>query len=241
RIFDNAQQLRLRRQRHFADLIEQQRAVLRNLEASRPAFARASERSLLMPEKLAFDQRLWQRGAVDRDKRAIVPRAQTMNRARDHLFAGAALAGDKDAGFARRGLPQQREDLLHARRASDHLAENTLVAQVALEDTVFGTQSRDAGGAADEQLELRHLEAAFFEKPVGVELVHHLDGGLDIAECGEYDGGRHFARFAQLFDQPDAVKSRRVQVRDNHVSGEIVELGESFVAIARGFGAHSPG
>ena len=49
----HAQQLRLHRQRHVADLVEEQRPAVRLLELAEMTRGRAGERALLVPEQLA--------------------------------------------------------------------------------------------------------------------------------------------------------------------------------------------
>jgi hypothetical protein len=52
----NAQDLRLRLERHVADLVEQQRTAVRNLELALARGDRAGERPALVAEQLTFHQ-----------------------------------------------------------------------------------------------------------------------------------------------------------------------------------------
>ena len=65
-LLEHAQQLGLRDQRHVADLVEEQRAVVGELEAARLAIVRAGERALFVAEDFRLEQRVGQRRAVDR-------------------------------------------------------------------------------------------------------------------------------------------------------------------------------
>ena len=65
-LLEHAQQLGLRDERHVADFVEEQRALVGQLEASGLAIVRAGERALLVAEDFRFEQRVGQRGAVDR-------------------------------------------------------------------------------------------------------------------------------------------------------------------------------
>ena len=67
---DRAQQLGLDRERHVADLVEQQRAALRFDEQPVARAHGAAERALHVAEELAVRDRLRERGAVDRHERA---------------------------------------------------------------------------------------------------------------------------------------------------------------------------
>jgi len=55
-VFKNAQQFRLSPDRHFADLIQQQRAALRQFKTSRAAFHCTGERAFFVAEDFAFHQ-----------------------------------------------------------------------------------------------------------------------------------------------------------------------------------------
>ena len=65
-LLEHAQQLGLRDQRHVADLVEKQRAVVGQLEAAGLAIVRAGERAFFVAEDFRFEQRVGQRRAVDR-------------------------------------------------------------------------------------------------------------------------------------------------------------------------------
>ena len=55
----------------------------------------AGERAPLVTEELGLDERLHDGGWIDRDERPLAPRPLAVNRPRDQLLAGAALAGDQ--------------------------------------------------------------------------------------------------------------------------------------------------
>ena len=75
-LLQHAQHLRLRLQTHVADLVEKNRAAVRRLELAAPIGDGAGERATHMPEQLALDQLLGNRGAVDLDERRRSPAAQ---------------------------------------------------------------------------------------------------------------------------------------------------------------------
>ncbi len=54
---DHVEQLRLERQRHFADLVEQERAAARLHEEAVAALRCAGERAFAVSEELALEQR----------------------------------------------------------------------------------------------------------------------------------------------------------------------------------------
>src|SRR5204863_4017486 len=100
----HAQQLHLRRQRHIADLVEEQRPGMREFEAADTALRGAGERALLVPEQFALEQRLRQRTNVHRDERLRASRTETMDRPRHELLARSALTLDEYGTRHRRDL-----------------------------------------------------------------------------------------------------------------------------------------
>ena len=110
-LLQHAQELRLQVERHVADLVEEERAAVGQLEAAARSRDRAGEGALLVAEELALEQLARDRGAVDRDERARrARRARLVDGARDQLLAGAGLAGDEHGRVGRR----HPLDLAHA-------------------------------------------------------------------------------------------------------------------------------
>ena len=97
--------------RQVADFVEEQRAAMRQLEASGLAGVRAGERALLVAEQLRLEQRLGNRRAVDGDERAVGAVAERVQRAREELLAGAALPEQQHRRVRRRRAVQRRDDL----------------------------------------------------------------------------------------------------------------------------------
>src|SRR4029078_3005184 len=68
-LLDRAQELDLHLDRDLADLVEEQRAAVGELEPAGLARRRAGERALLVAEQLGLHQRLGDRRAVHLDER----------------------------------------------------------------------------------------------------------------------------------------------------------------------------
>src|SRR5690606_28810095 len=98
-----------------ADLVEEDRAAVRLLEAADVLRDRAGEAALLVAEQCRLDQLARNRSAVEHDERLVLARARVVQRTRDHLLAGAGLAGDEAREITRRDLLEVREDLAHRR------------------------------------------------------------------------------------------------------------------------------
>ena len=119
-LLEHAQHLRLRVRVHVADLVEEQRAAIGELELAAALLGRAGERALLVAEQLALDQLGRDRRAVELHERPVLALGVLVHRARDELLAGAVLAGDQHAPGARRGLRHLIEDRLHRGALADH-------------------------------------------------------------------------------------------------------------------------
>jgi hypothetical protein len=92
--------LGLQRRRHFANLVEHDRAVLGEFEFADTGRACAGERPALVPEQLTLEQISGQRGAVYFDERLRAPVRSPMELARDDVLANAALAADQHVDVA---------------------------------------------------------------------------------------------------------------------------------------------
>ena len=74
-LLEEAQELALDVERQIADLVEEQRAALGELDLAGDAAIGAGERAALVAEELALDELRRQRRAVDGDERPALPRA----------------------------------------------------------------------------------------------------------------------------------------------------------------------
>ena len=83
------QQAGLQRDRHVADLVEEQRAAVSLLEASAAQRIRARERALLVAEQLRLEQLGGEGRGVERDERLHRSRTVAVQRARNEFLAGA--------------------------------------------------------------------------------------------------------------------------------------------------------
>src|SRR5437868_4026629 len=79
----HAQQLDLERRGHVADLIEEERAAVGDLEQPRLILDRAGERAADVAEQRALEQVVVERGAVLHHERLLGARAVIVDRARD--------------------------------------------------------------------------------------------------------------------------------------------------------------
>ena len=121
-LLQHTQQLHLCLQGQLADLVQEQRAAVGQLEAALVLANRARERALLVPEQLAFDEAGRDGRAVDLHQQPLAPRAGLVDRPRDQLLAGSGLARDEDGGVGRRDHGDALHGVAQARRAAHDLA-----------------------------------------------------------------------------------------------------------------------
>src|SRR2546430_8081611 len=91
-VLEHVQQLGLQPQRHLADLVEEERALVGRLELAGLLAIGAGERALLVAEQLGLEQLARQGGAVHLQELLAGTRRRLVESARDDLLAGAALA-----------------------------------------------------------------------------------------------------------------------------------------------------
>ena len=120
-LLEDAQELRLNRERELADLVEQERSAFgRSDETGATARERSGERAGHVAEELGGEELGRRLRAVHRDERAPRARRTAMDRARDELLARARLAGDKHRRARRaRDLLDRVENAQVRGRAAD--------------------------------------------------------------------------------------------------------------------------
>src|SRR4029077_11327544 len=137
------------------------------------------ERALLVPEDLAFEERLGNRGAVDRNERKSGARAELMNRLRDELLAGPRLARDEHRRARRRRLLDDLVDLPHLGAVADERAERTMLAQLAPQRLHLAHRLEALDDLVEQDLQALNVDR--LREVVVRAFLHRLDGGLDGA------------------------------------------------------------
>ncbi len=96
-LLNHPQQAGLRLKWHLTNLIQKQRAAVRQLKLTgRAAASRAGKSTIDIAKQLALHQIARQRATVDGDKRLLRAQAGIVDRLSKQLFAGAALAGQQN-------------------------------------------------------------------------------------------------------------------------------------------------
>ena len=122
-LLEHAQQLDLHVLVHLRDLIEEDRAVVRELELAELALHSPRERPLLVAEELGLQEGGRDRTAVHADEGAAATGARVVDALRDDLLARAALPADQHRRGARRRLRGEREHVDDLAALADVAAE----------------------------------------------------------------------------------------------------------------------
>ena len=181
-LLQGPQQLDLRVERQFADLVEEERTAVGFLELADALVDSASERASLMAEQDALDQVLRDGAAVDGDERPRLAFALALDGARDQLLADAAFALDEHRDVGAGGTVSKRDDTLHGLPANDEVAEGERPFRLLLDAGDLSLQRLDLERAVD-----RHLEAlgrSRLDDEVRRTGAHGRDGGVDRAMGG---------------------------------------------------------
>src|SRR6266849_4717638 len=109
-LLEHAKELRLEVQRQVTDLVEEQGAVVRELEAADPSRDGTGEGATLVAEELALQEARGDGGAVELDERATAPGAERVDQAADQLLASTRLAPYEHGRVGRRHALDQADD-----------------------------------------------------------------------------------------------------------------------------------
>ena len=119
----HAQELHLNLHRQVADLVQENRPAVGELEPPLAHADRSREGAFLVPEQFAFNQRRRQRGTVDAYQRAGLPPAPLVQRPGKEFLAGAGRPKQQHARIRRRDLGQARQREPQRRALADDVVE----------------------------------------------------------------------------------------------------------------------
>ena len=218
-LLDDAQQLGLGLERNVADLVEEDRPLVGELEEPLLRVDRAGEGALHVAEEVRLEEVRRQVAGVDGDERLVGSRRVLMERPRHELLAGAALAVDQNRGAARRRLHDQVEDLLHPRAAADDLAEPVGVRlEILAEHAVLGDEAALGQGVAHDGEHFVVLER--LGDVVEGAALHRGDRALDRRERRDHQHRQLVVYLLQLVERGHAVHARHHDVDDGGVEGD---------------------
>jgi hypothetical protein len=111
--FEEAEEERLHPEAHLADLVEEERAPVGELELARLVAIRAGEASFDVSEQLRLEERFGQPGAVHGHEWPVVAGGVHVDRPGDQILADAAFTRDEDLGLPERRAARHGQHFEH--------------------------------------------------------------------------------------------------------------------------------
>ena len=211
----HAQNFCLRRQRHVADFIQKNRALVALFECANPLAVGARERAFLVSEKFALQKILRDGRAVDREKGPAVPSAVMVYRPCYQFLSGAALTGDEGRGIGTGELSDEFKNVLH-RFATAHDAK---VVVLRFEQRLIGNDlfhvARGFQRGGNDLLQFRHVE--WFEQIIVGAQLHRFNGHLRRAVGSHHDDRQFFVGLANAPQGFQTVHSAHPHVHNDQV------------------------
>ena len=164
-----------------------------------------------------------------------------MNRARDQLLAGAALAAQQNGGVVGDDAPDQLVDFLHRGAAADYLAADELAIDFVLEAVEIGGLRADFDRALDRGGDQVEIGERLGQVVVRAAL-HRLDRVVHRARGGDHDDERADAFAVRGGQHVETAVARHDDVEQGDVEAIAAQGGERrgavdclFDAMAVGF------
>jgi hypothetical protein len=211
-LLEHAQELRLDLRRELGHFVEQERALARELDAPRSIRHGARESTSRVPEELALQQAGGHRSAVQGDEGRVARGPRRMQRPRDELLAGTALAEHEH----RRARGRDATDLVEERshgRAAPH--EQAVVLDLARHGYV-----EPAPHLAFRDRARHHATDTVHVERLHEELVRALCNGVDrrlhVVATAHHHSDR-CSRPARVREQLETVPIRESEVEEQEV------------------------
>src|SRR5216684_4514111 len=200
----------------FSNLIQKHYAAVSDFQ---PAFllrSGAGKSSALVPEQVAFQQRLRNSRAVNRDERFGGAAAVAVQGASRELLPRPALAFDENRRVRRSRPSQELIDLLHA-RAFTHQAP--FLADLDGQALIFllqplqpaGIVERDRGNARNRR---QQLQVIFVETVGGTDAVEINAPDRTLKHRQRHTHQRPYLRARQAFHVPELLAARNIAAHD---------------------------
>jgi hypothetical protein len=141
-VLEDAKKLRLEVQGELADLVQEERPAVGELEAAHAGGGRAREGALLVAEQLALDEGGRQGGTVDADQRARTPGAPVVDRPGQELLPRARLPKEQHRGVHRRHLRDPSQDMPDGQAPPHDVVETVRAVDLFAEVDVLGFEVR---------------------------------------------------------------------------------------------------
>jgi hypothetical protein len=168
-------------------------------------------------EQLAFEQILRQRPASNLNERLAAALATAVDRAGDHAFAGAALAGDHDGGLGVGDAIDHVENLPHLRIVADDVVHAAALVELAAELGVLFDDQALGEGPLDRHHQL--VVDQRFGEVVDRAGPQRFNRRVGVAVAGDQDHLALGVRAADLLQEIEAVAVLEADVDQEQVVG----------------------
>jgi hypothetical protein len=222
--------LGLHGERHLADLVEQQRSAVRELELALAGRDGAGEGATLVAEQFRLEQGLRDRGAVDADEWPVAARTRVVDGAGDDLLARSALALQEHGAARISDHGDLLAQLLDRRVASEQPMGLVAGGHGRAQRPVLGAQLLELEGAVQDMVQL--------VQPEGLRQV--VDGAAtgrfhrlrDGAERGHHHDERTVVQLrVDVFQQLKAAAAGHLDVGKDQVEALLLQFGQGRGAI----------
>ena len=173
-LLEDAEELGLEGEGDLTDLVEQNRAAIRQLEAAIPLVGRAGEGAFFVAEEFAFDERLGNGGAIDLDERLVGTLAVEENLVGHKLFARSIFTADHDRGIRPADTVDEIFQAGDGGAASNDLAAGDAFAIKKIRDA---NRALELGRLLENEVDLRHRKR--LGKVIESPQPHALHDGFD--------------------------------------------------------------
>ena len=134
--------------RNLADLVEEDRAASGFFKQPFLIGEGSGERAFHVTEEQAFQQRLGQRAAIDRQEQLVLAIAVRMERQRDQFLAGAAVAGNQHGRLGVSDFLDQLQNVANRLALTDDVVELVIHARLRSMNTATIASARFYNTAA---------------------------------------------------------------------------------------------
>src|SRR5437868_1114661 len=211
-LLQNAQQLHLHRQRHLADLVEENRSPIGHLEEAPFVLIRSGESSFYISKQFALQQSFGKCATIYGYERVRGARRAYMNRARDQFFAGTTFSLNQYRARGGRNRSDCLLQLLHGRTRSNNVVQRIACGGIAPEGEVLLAEHELLDRPIDGQLDLVYKSRALTNVIGSASSFDRFHRSFIIIDCRNQNNRgvrRNAVRMAQHID---AVNVRHLDV-----------------------------
>ena len=199
-LLEDAEELGLEGEGDLTDLVEQNRAAIRQLEAAIPLIGRAGEGAFFVAEEFAFDKRLGNGGAVDLDERLVGTLAVEENLVGNKLFTRSIFTADHDRGIRPADAVYEIFQAGNGGTASNDLAASDAFTIEKIRDS---DRPLKIGGLLENEVDLRHRKR--LRQIIKSPRAHAFDNGFDRAIRRDHHHERLVVRVGKAIDKDAPV------------------------------------